>query len=179
MREYIALVCIIVSCFGCKENIALHESYWGDATARVGDRWVDYFPLAVETTLVENRIIVEVDNFNAGNIRRRRIAFYKVPSAIGYHELSNTGPRDIDTLTGAYYQLFLGDGDVLGDTYYPNFGDDVEDYIEITRIEGDQIWGKFQLSLYRRDKDLGPSPYGEPDYLTITGGEFHTRIWMP
>ena len=64
---------------------------------------------------------------------------------------------EIDSITGAISQIFIDDGHVLGDTYYINLGDDTEEYIEITRIEGDQIWGKFQLSMYRRDKRVDAS----------------------
>ena len=170
---------VFVSLSSCKEDFELYESYWGEAEMEINGTAVAPEPYSTYYGPGTERLNVILARIDEQGIERGLLRFYKVPNIVGRSSLENTGPDDEDELVGCVYDIAVGDGHILGDIYYLNLGDDVEDYIEITRIEGDQIWGKFQLSLYRRDKDLGPSPYGEPDYLTITGGEFHTRIWMP
>ena len=177
MRKLIAV--LLVGFFGCQDTLDLPDSYWGEATAEIDGQVRKYAPYAVINSFIPDRINFNFDRFDNDRIHRQALYIYKVPIEVGVYPLVNTGSRDIDEQTGGVYDLLVGDGHVLGDTYYINLGDDTGEYIEITRIEGDQIWGKFQLSMYRRNKDLGPSPYGEPDYITFTNGEFHTRLWEP
>lgn len=87
--------------------------------------------------------------------------------------MSVTDVRDIDSLSGANFYTSIDAGDVLADTY--NLLEGVTDnYLEITRIEGDQVWAEFQVAFLRK----GPVVVAAyPDTIVFTKGKIHTRVY--
>ena len=120
-------------------------------------------------------IDVEIERYTTRGFRRETLLFFKVPDVVGVSPLAHTTSRIIDSLTGAFYATSLDDGDVLGDVYQLLDTDFIDDYVELERIEGDEVWGSFQVT-FERDPFFPVVDSSGPDTLVFRRGTFHTRV---
>ena len=147
------------------------DYYWGTSTAEFdGNAW-QAEPRASINLPYKQGINFSMRRFdNQGNVKET-LSFFKIPNQLGRNKLSETETRDIDSLSGV--RLFtLIDGDVLGDVYYPLEGI-VDNYLEITKIEGDQIWADFQVAFIRK---IVGTVSNYKDTIVFTNGSIHTRM---
>lgn len=165
----------MLSFFCCKKNDTLPDYYNGEVSAIQNNiNWsADIYSL--ENEPYGQGIDIIIDRFNELNIHRERIFLYKIPKNIGKYYLSNTDPRDIDSLSGSSYHTSLYDGDVSGDSYDLLTSDEIIDYVEISKVDNDKIEGTFQIS-FLRDTTYGIADPTASDTLVFLNGEFNTRI---
>jgi len=119
-------------------------------------------------------IYVYMSHFNESGIKRSSSTFYKIPFEEGRYEVINSSTSSTAPIPGADFGTLIDGGDGLGDDYDVLTDDDIEDYIEITKIEGDDIFGEFQISfvknLNRTERD-----HASPDTIVFTEGVFHVK----
>lgn len=172
--KYIIILGLVV-CSACKKSNEEPELYWGSVSAiKNGVAW------EAEIYAGENRpynqgIDIGIEKFNSKRLRREGLYFFKIPLNTGVYPLSETDVRIIDSLTGAFYNTLLDDGDVAGDAYYLFSGEHIENQIEITEIKGKEIKGTFQVS-FLKDLRYGAADPSAPDTVVFKNGKFHTRI---
>ncbi len=118
-------------------------------------------------------IFLYMSHFNEFGNKRSSSTFYKIPLEVGRYEVINSDNRSTDPIPGAYFGTVI-DGDGIGDDYDVLMDDDVEDYLEITKIEGNNIFGEFQVSfvknLNRTERD-----HAFPDTIVFTEGRFQVK----
>lgn len=161
-------------CFSCKKDKSA-DPYWGDAMALLnGNIWTPKI-YAGANEPYQQGIDILMNKYNDQDFLRQTLFLYKIPKQVGKYPLVENDIRVIDSLTGAEFYTSLEDGDILGDTFIL-LDNIVDNYVQIDKIEGDQLWGTFQMALIR---DGQKSDLSVPDTIIITGGEFHTRIKNP
>ncbi|MBK8195173.1 MAG: hypothetical protein IPK76_18885 [Lewinellaceae bacterium] len=163
-------VLILASMVSCSKA-GPDSYYWGECTAQLnGVAWTGQ-PYIIENKPYLQGIDLLVDVYNGQGFHRENVFIYKIPDAVGRYQIVDTDVRDIDSLTGARYFTLGDDGDVLVDSYRL-VSDKGENYVEIERKEGDQIWGAFQIAFAVDGVKGNPAA---PDTIIFTDGHFHTR----
>ena len=148
--------------------------YWGITNAQFnGDAWEAQL-YAIENKPYNQGIDFIMHKFSKQGILLEILHFYKIPPQIGKYPFADTEVRDIDSLVGARFRTVL-DGDVTGDTYSLLEGV-VNNYVEITKIEGDQVWADFQVAFVKGSSNNSPE---YPDTIVFKNGKIHTRIVEP
>ena len=171
MKPTMIFCCLSLCCLvACKKDNA-GRNYWGEMSVlKNGEPWSGEI-VAIQHNFSEGKVNISIETFTEGNIRLDQLYFFKIPKKAGSYSLSYTSsqPPD-DSLVGAQY--FHGYDDLLYDTY-DLANNDSTSYLEITQYDErkGEIWGKFDLTLYRTL--VGST---EPDSLVFTNGTFHTRI---
>ncbi len=161
--------------FGCSKD---DDSYsWGKVFFKNnGTYWENKSEIyAIENQPYQQGIDIIARRYNAAGFNREVFSIYKIPAAVGKVDIVDTGNRDIDDLTGASYTTLIDDGHVIGD-FYKLLEAGHENYVEIEKINGKEIWGTFEVAFV---KDIIGAIEGDPmapDTVIITDGEFHTRI---
>lgn len=168
------LFLVSVSLISCsKENS--NDYYWGTASAQLnGSSWQPE-PRATTNKPYGQGIDFSLDRLDRNGYMKEGIFIYKIPPQVGRHSISQTDVRDIDSLTGANLFTMI-DGDVLGDVYHPLEGS-TDNFLEITKMEGDEIWAEFQIAFVKVSKSPVANNY--PDTIRLTQGKIHTRIIKP
>ena len=139
-----------------------------------GEDWLGYSTAGQNVFVQDGRIDIPIDVANEAGFWRERLYFFKIPNEIGRYDLVETDVRTIDSLSGASYYTLQGDGDVGGDSYVTVKGI-VENYVEITKIEGKELWGTFQVA-FIKNPIFTPQDPAAPDTVIFTNGELHTII---
>ncbi|HAD13735.1 MAG TPA: hypothetical protein DCF33_15015 [Saprospirales bacterium] len=168
------LFLVSVSLISCSKEEP-NDYYWGTASAQLnGSSWQPE-PRATTNKPYGQGIDFSLGRFLDNGLKKEALSIYKIPPQVGRHPISQTEVRDIDSLSGA--KLFtLIDGDVLGDVYHPLEGS-TDNYLEITKMEGDEIWAEFQIAFVR--VSVGSVDNNYPDTIRLTQGKIHTRIIKP
>ena len=158
-----------------KEDIENAEVRPVEVTAKKnGEDWLGY-SVAVQNMFVQDgRLDIPIDVSNEAGFWRERLSFYKIPNEIGKYDLVETDGRTIDSLSGAIYHTLQDDGDVGGDSYVTVEGI-VENYVEITKIEGKELWGTFQAA-FIKNPVFTPQDPAAPDTVIFTDGKLHTIL---
>ncbi|MCC7464724.1 MAG: hypothetical protein IT261_00555 [Saprospiraceae bacterium] len=163
-----------VSLISCSKEDS-NDYYWGTASAQLNEDSWQPEPRAVTNKPYGQGIDFSLGRFNGNGLKKEALFIYKIPPQVGRHPISQTDLRDIDSLSGA--RLFtLIDGDVLGDVYHPLEGP-TDNYLEITKIDGDEIWAEFQIAFVQ--VSVGSVDTNYPDTIRLTQGKIHTRIIKP
>ncbi|MDO8367690.1 MAG: hypothetical protein Q7T20_12895 [Saprospiraceae bacterium] len=149
--------------------------YWGTATARFNNKAWEADPYAIVNAPYKQGIDFLIHKFNSQGFQREDVFVYKVPEQVGKYPISQTEVRDIDSLVGAQFFTVLDDGGVLGDSYSLLEGV-VDNYVEITKIKGDQVWAEFQVAFVKVSSNHTPE---YPDTIVFTKGKIHTLIVRP
>ena len=76
-------------------------------------------------------------------------------------------------MTVATYYTSIDGGDVLGEVYLVVQDRSVSNWIEITAISKEEIWGSFDLTFYRDTTRGNPA---SPDTLRFKDGQLHVQI---
>ncbi|HAD13734.1 MAG TPA: hypothetical protein DCF33_15010 [Saprospirales bacterium] len=163
-----------VSLISCSKQDS-NDYYWGTASAQLnGSSWQPE-PRATTNKPYGQGIDFLLDRLDRNGFVVEDLAIFKIPVQLGRHPISKTEISDIDSLSGA--KLFtLIDGDVLGDVYHPLEGS-TDNFLEITKMEGDEIWAEFQIAFVKVSKSPVANNY--PDTIRLTQGKIHTRIIKP
>ena len=154
----------------CKKDNA-GRNYWGEMSVlKNGQPWSGEI-VATQHTFSSEKVNISIETFTEERFHEDNLYFFKIPKKLGRYKLrySINQPPD-DSLVGARY--FHGYDDLLYDVY-DIAATDSTSYLEITQYDKrkGEIWGKFDLTLYRTL--VGST---EPDSLVFTNGTFHTRI---
>lgn len=166
---------IILTIVSCKKDQYDPSLHWGTVSGeKNGIHWEAQLYAGVNKPY-EQGIDILIEKYNSNGYKREELYIFKIPSKIQKKSLTDTDVRSIDTLASALYGTLQDDGDVGGDSYYLILNDTIEDYIEITQINGDEIKGKFQMSFYK-DLRYGEADPSTPDTIVFKNGQFHTRI---
>ena len=139
-----------------------------------GEDWLGYSLAGQNVHVQDGRIDISISVANEAGFLRELLYFFKIPNEIGRYDLVETDIRTIDSLSGATYHTIQGDGDVGGDSYVTVEGI-VENYVEITKIEGKELWGTFQAA-FIKNPIFTPQDPAAPDTVIFTNGELHTVI---
>jgi hypothetical protein len=171
MQKLISILTFaIISIWACSKD-ASEDYYWGTSTAEFnGNAW-EAEPRASINLPYKQGINFSMQRFDRRGTPKESLSFFKIPNQLGRYKLSETETRVIDSLSGVRLFTLIG-GDVLGDVYYPLEGI-VDNYLEITKIKGDQIWADFQVALVRTGAKNLPD---YPDTIVVTNGRIHTRM---
>lgn len=148
-------------------------NYWGSASALKNN--ITWTPKVLALTNEPYRIGIDVllDIYNSNNINTEMLFFFKLPFKVGRYSLSKTQTREFDGLTGVTHLRLVEGGEVFGARYELNLNDSIEDYIEITKIKGLELTGKFSVSFQRIHVNGDPD---SPEIAHFTEGEFFTRL---
>ncbi|MBX2892148.1 MAG: hypothetical protein KF734_14570 [Saprospiraceae bacterium] len=172
MRQLI-FISLIIFVFSCSKEES-NDYYWGTASAKFnGDSWLAQPRASVNKPYMQGIDIV-IERQGKGGYVKEILFLYKLPSTTGKYPLSDTEVRDIDSLIGAKF-FTMDDVDVLGDVYRLHKGG-TDNYLEITKIEGDQIWAEFQLAFVRQ---IVGTVSSYPDTIILSNGKIHTKIVKP
>lgn len=139
-----------------------------------GEDWLGYSLAGQNVHVQDGRIDIAIDVVNEAGFWRENLVFFKIPNELGRYDLVETDVRTIDSLSGAVYHTLQDDGDVGGDSYVTVEGI-VENYVEITKIEGKELWGTFQAA-FVKNMFLPPQDPAAPDTVIFTNGALHTII---
>ena len=172
MKPIMIFCCLVLCCIGACKKDKGGRNYWGEVSvSKNGQPWSGDI-VALPSKISDSKIDIIIQSFGEDEIPLDNLYFFKVPKQVGKYPLSYTPsqPPD-DSLVGAQY--FHGYDDLLYDVY-DTAKNDSTSYLEITQYDKrkGEIWGKFDLTLYRT---LAGS-VDWPDSLVFTNGTFHTRI---
>ncbi len=173
MKKLLGILLIIISISCCQDDEQSEpELYNGYATAKVNGVEYDFKPrMKVRSSGIGYNIVM---NYYVNDTKRAQLhisAFTKEENAqtLNSENEDNLNPQ-------AIYATLIGDGDVTGNYYFLNEGDEVQDFIEIISFEessGD-VTGNFEASFYV-DTSFIFDP-GSPDTIVISDGYFETRV---
>ena len=167
MKKILFMLFVISS--GCNK-----DSLSGTVSAKKnGVEW----SAKVQSTLNEPTnigILIYMSHFDEFGNQRSSKSFYKIPFEVGRYEVINSDIRSLDSIPGATFGTLVDRGDVAGDPYDVLTDDDIEDYLEITKIEGDEIFGEFQIS-FVKDLTIGEDDHASPDTIVFTEGRFQVK----
>ena len=169
MKNYVLLsLCILFSFQSCSEELRPNE-FQVDIAVLNGLAWKANSRIG-ESSIHPGKLIFTARHFEDTGLVREVLSIFKIPLEVGRYSLVSTSPRENDNLSGARFSTVLG-GDVLGDQFNLLDDDAVEDYFEITHLNGRRVEGVFQCSFAREEGDLlSDSSY--PDTVVITDGRF-------
>lgn len=154
--------------------IPLPDVYWGEVTAeKNGEEWEANIYGVIDKPYKQGIDII-IRRHNEKGFLREDLFFFKIPDKLGKYPIEITDVRTIDNLTGANYGTSLDDGDVAGDFFELMTGQS-DNFIEIDKKEGKEIWGNFQVS-FIKDLKYGESDPSAPDTIVFKSGKFHTKI---
>jgi hypothetical protein len=111
-----------------------------------------------------------IDRFSKENYHREGLNISKIQREIGkfsVHRYKTQPPY-------SYYSTLVDGGDVLGDVY-DLVTEQEDNYVEIEKLSGKEIWGKFQLT-FVKDTTFGVADPSAPDTVRLTNGVFHTKL---
>ena len=175
MKKYIIYTVILLLMFtiSCnKEKIEIDE-YWGEAGAiKNGNNWTCLPHAGISN--ISDKLFISCNTYSKEGYHREQLLLFKIPLNKGEYNVERTGLRDEDDKTGAKFFTSVDDGDVTGDIYYIAESDSLS-IVSITKIEGKEIWGTFNLTLFRDTTRVTQHP-DVSDTLIFTNGEFHTKI---
>lgn len=175
MKNVIILILIplLVFSLSCnKEEIELDE-YWGEASAtKNGSDWMPLPHAGISN--INGKLFVSCNTYSGEGYHRELLHLFKIPLIEGNYKIERTEVRDEDDKIGAKFFTSVDDGDVTGDIYYISDADSLNS-VSITKIEGDEVWGAFNLTMYRDTTRAVQHP-NVPDTLVFTDGKFHTKI---
>ncbi len=164
---FVAIVLVIFS-ISCKRESFEPDKYWGEASAiRNGSNWKSS-PSAGSSD--SNKKFFISFTYSEDGVNREELIISKIPFYTGtYHIRKNDDGKVDATLFTSLY------GDDLDGYIYNVSESDSLSSIVITRIENEEIWGTFEVTLLR-DTTKGVKPIDLPDTLTFTNGKFYTKI---
>ena len=163
MKYYILCWALAITA-GCNKNNA-DDYYWGEAFAKLnGTAWEARTRIDVNKS-DGTTININFNRLNKHGLVLDNLYIFKVPLETGKFKLSLTDVGEDDSLSGSSFYTLI-DGDILNDSYELADGEQ-ENYIEVTKIEGDKIWMEFQMVL--AIKRYGQIPK-YPDTIRITEG---------
>ncbi len=164
---------LILFSLSCNKGEMASYDYWGNASALKNN--ILWTPKVLAMTNEPHGIGIDVllDLYNEKNINTEMLFFYKIPFKTGRYALSITKKSDIDGLVGVTHLRFVEDGEVFGARYELNLNDSIEDYIEITMINGIELSGNFSASFQRIFENGDPD---SPEFAHFVEGEFFTRL---
>ncbi len=172
MKNLILYIFLILS--SCEENES-DEFYWGKCSAQKNQADWNAKIRAARNTFNFEFVDILMDRFNEQGFHRDDLAFIRIPIRLGRHSIFTSEISLKDTLFCSF-STSVDDGDVAGDRYNLITTDTIGDYIEITKIEGDQIYGSFEVSLKKDTSKYKESDFSSPFRITFRNGSFHTRI---
>jgi len=166
MKKFLFILLVISS--ACNK-----DSLSGTATAkRNGIEWSANVQ-AVPNAPTNIGMLIYMSHLNEFGLKRSSSAFYKIPFEVGRYEIINSDNRSLDHIPGADFGTII-DGDGLGDNYNVLTDDDIEDYLEITRIEDNEVFGEFQIS-FVKDLNRTERDHASPDTIVFTEGIFQVK----
>ena len=175
MKKYIiyAIFSFLVFTISCNKEKNEIDEYWGEAGAyKNGIEWT-CLPLAGISN-INDKLFISCNTYSDEGYHREELLLFKIPLNEGEYDVERTEERDEDDKVGAKFFTSVDDGDVTGDIYYISESDSLS-IIAITKIEGKEVWGTFNLILFRDTTRAIQYP-DVPDTLIFTDGQFHTKI---
>ncbi len=175
MKKILFIILIIASACN-KEELAHLKYHPGTASAEMnGEDWKGSVRSGPNEP-VDFGLSIEIAHFDevSPHYKRSFIGLYKIPFEVGKYVVTNSTSRSEDHIPGANYRTIEDGGDAGGDGYDVLTEDDIEDYIEITRIEGNDIYGTFQGS-FAKHLRIPEEHHAAPDTVIFTEGVFHAK----
>lgn len=172
MNNYtiIFLLVFVISCYGEKIEI---DEHWGEASATKNDiHWVSLPSAGISN--INEKLFISCNTYSNEGFHRELLLLFKIPLVEGMYNVERTEEREENDKIGAKLITSIDDGDVTGDVYYISELDSLST-ISITKIEDKEIWGTFNLTLFRDTTRAIQHP-NVPDSLIFNNGEFHTKI---
>lgn len=176
MNKLIQLILISIILASCQKDEAISPfvwPYWGDASAlKNGVIWE---PKVIALRDERDTLIygIALDLYNRSDFLRNSLMIWGLKKEEkGLFKISSDS---IPEIISTFYATSLEDGDVTGDIF--KLDKTKDNTVEITEISGNEIKGKFNVTLIR---DTSRPKYLESsDTLRFTDGTFHTRIIKP
>ncbi len=162
-------ILLVVFSVSCKRERFEANKYWGEASAiKNGSYWESY-PSAGSSDSNE-KFFVSLNTYGQKELHRDELVISKIPFYTGTYNIrkNNNGKVDATLFTSLY------GGDLGGYIYLLSESDSLS-LVTITKIEDDEIWGTFDITLLR-DTTQGEESIDFPDTLIFTEGKFHTKI---
>lgn len=171
MKNLVLFISVLIF-ISCNKN-DLPQEYWGESSAEKNNLCWSGYPVAGVSN-INDKLYVESNVYSKEKYHRELLCIFKIPCSIGKFRINDTEVRDIDNITGADYITSVEDGDVMGDAYKISPTDSLS-WIEITKIDDDEIWGNFDIT-FVRDTFFTISAPDIPDTIIFKNGTFHTKI---
>ncbi len=173
MKNLMFLLFITLSACN-KDEFNISDTHPGIATAKKnGVNWQANVRSGPNVP-IDFGIFLDFSHYNESGFLRSYSDFYKIPFAEGKYILTNSDIRAEDSIPGAWFGTAQDGGDAGGDGYDILTADNIEDYIEITRIEGNDIYGTFQVS-FAKHLRIPEEDHTSPDTIVFTEGIFHAK----
>jgi len=176
MNKNISCTIVLMILISCQKEESFSPfvwPYWGEATAlKNGSVWTPkVIGLQIENDT--STYSLQLDLYNSADIWRNALTIWGLKkNELGSFKITSDS---IPEIISCFYTTILEDGDVLGDVF--KLDKSVENFIDVTEINGSEIKGKFNVTLIR---DTSRPNYLETsDTLRFTDGQFHTRIIKP
>lgn len=164
-----AIIYGLLSCTKEKSD----DTYWGEVAAKKNNEAWSGKIRCLENKPYNQGIDIDIDVYNSKKFRSENLFFYKILNIEGVYMIDSTSVRDIDSLSGASYGTLQDDG-TAGDSYNIIEGI-IDNWLKITKKEGDELWGEFQVA-FVKDLKYGEQDPAAPDTVIFTKGNFHTRL---
>jgi len=180
MKNLFVLMILVfmLSCEKEEPELPIHnETYIGTSTCSINGDSFDFKPKMKGYRTIENKYSLVLFNFLYDNIFRKEISFSLLELVSGKQKLHNISYSNQE-IVQCSFATFISDGDVVGNNYFLNETDSIEDYIELTKINKvtGEIEGIFQASFYI---DTGYiADFSSPDTIIIKNGYFKTTIQL-
>lgn len=126
--------------------------------------------------LIENFNTLQIQGniYNSKGYHRELLSFKGIDFVQAKQDVDTSRYRfPGDSLTVANFYTSIDGGDVHGESYYIVQDPSIENWIELTAIEGEEVWGSFELTFYRDTTRGDPA---SPDTLKFENGHFHVKI---
>lgn len=159
----------VMSLVSCNKEREGREKFVGSMTALKNGEYWESVPRN-DLTLEDSALAVGSHVYNEKGYEREVMIFGGLPLEVGTYEVETSeyhyGPGYIQ----AWYGTSIDGGDVAGEEYNVLKNSVYSNSIEITDVEGREVWGHFNLS-FVRDKSHGDP--ASPDTLHFKKGSFH------
>lgn len=179
MRYLISFLLTALLLTACKKennNPQLEEpSYMGFATMLLNEEEAEFFPILIYSNNSFETASLTLTQLSKAGIRRKIVGISSIPINNENHQLTERSPQYVEIGEISFHTL-LSDGDVLGNYYYLNEQDEIEDFIQFTHIDEEtrEVKGIFQASFYVDTSAI--FDLSSPDTIIITDGYFETVL---
>ncbi len=175
MKKCLFLILVVIVISSCKKDENPEPDIYNSfATAKINNEVFSFKPSMIFSSTTDSYgILLEyhIDEI----ILRKSLNFSFIKGETIKQSIYPISISNQDTSQCSYSTL-IGDGDVLGNYYYLNENDLIEDYLELTQFNEStgNVQGTFQVSFYVDTSTI--FDLNSPDTIIITDGYFETTI---
>ncbi len=172
---HLLVACLLFGATGCDKKDKAPDFYWGELEMEYDNRMLGGQPHMNENYFLAGTWNLQVNLMGDNDSEViGHLSVVKIPSEVKRTKLAIASLTDSDSLTGARFDILAGADATLGS--FDLVLEGYDNYIEITEIAGDEVYGNFQIAFKQDSLTILYGSFELPDTLVFTEGYFHARI---